>query len=57
MTFDQFDALPREVRDALNYATFKYSSPPVAPEDAKAKAARILACDARQIAASRRRRD
>lgn len=56
MTFEQFDALPRELRDALNYASFKYAIPDHVPDhQAKARAARLFTLDAKQIAASKRK--
>lgn len=54
LTWDQFDALPRVVRDALNYAAFRYSirGGIVPPDEADKRAASIRATDAKQIAAS-----
>lgn len=52
-----FDALPREVRDALNYAAFKYSAGKCPPSRGAAFAKRIIETDAKQVAASYAQRD
>lgn len=51
-----FDALPREVRDALNYSAFKYTVTGQV-KDGPALARKIIAGDAAQVAAAYSQRD
>lgn len=58
MTFETFDALPREVRDALNYAAFKYSvSRKLKASEVPVFVRHILEIDAKQVEASYAQRE
>jgi hypothetical protein len=49
--FDEFDSLPRSLRDAINYAAFKYTA------NRAATASMVQEMDAKQVAAAYSQRD
>lgn len=56
--WNKFDALPREVRDAINNAAFRYSYSAKCPrEQARKLADHIRKTDAQAVAAAYARRD